>query len=532
MDRTAALTSLRYALRTVARTLDNLRRQRQPVPDFVHFILDGSYPLLPPARHAWWQRLMPGGPPTLQELAEQFDLIAQDGRVRGVVLHLRALALPIAHLQTLHGLIGRLRAAGKRVVVWSYALDSASYYVACAADEIILQPGGMVAPLGVNREFLFLGESLEKLGLEMDAVRVSPYKSGPDMFTRREMSDEARAMATWLTDDTFADFLDTIAQGRRLSEEGARALVDGAPYTDLHAHAAGVVDTLLHEEDLPTYLGSPTQPATLEPWVVARKALLHPPLPRTEQYVALLRVEGMILPGNSRRPPLPLPLPIVMEEMAGDLTVVQAARAALADERAAAVVLFIESPGGSALASEAMAAALGKLAAQKPLVVAMGAVAASGGYYVATPAHWIVAQPGTITGSIGVYSMKGVVSGLLDKLGVGREKISRGKFVTLYDPDHPFTEEERAKVAVDVQRLYEIFIGRVAASRKRPVEEIEAIAGGRVWTGRQALANGLVDELGGLDAALAKARALANLPPDAPWHDIPLGKQPLPPKAG
>ncbi len=511
----------------------NWRRRRREAPDYVLFLLEGAYPELPPARTRWWQQFLPGDDSNLRHLSRHFKTIASDPRVHGVVLHLRPLFLPLSSLQTLREQLLALRAAGKRVVVWSHGYDMGSYYLASAADQILLLPGGTVAPTGLARELVFLKETLEEAGVAVDAVQIAPYKSAPNTFTQSSSTPEMREMMTWLLDDTFEDLLEGIAAGRGLSMDEARALVDRAPYTDVEALAAGVVDGVLSEEALPEFLGTGAKPARLAMWEQAEKSLLRRPPAPPGRYVAVLRIEGAIMPGQSRRPPfrIPLPIPFFMEEQAGDLSVVQAARALLDDEQAAAVVLFIDSPGGSAAASEAMAAALERLAARKPLVAVMGAVAASGGYYVATPAQWIVAQPGTITGSIGVFSLKPVVGGLLDKLKLGRETLSRGQHATLYDLERPFTEEERALIWRGIERTYDLFLARVAASRRMTREEADAVGGGRVWTGRQALARGLVDELGGLEEGIARARSLANLPPDSPVRQAAAPRHALPPAA-
>ena len=199
---------------------------------------------------------------------------------------------------------------------------------------------------------------------------------------------------------------------------------------------------------------------------------------------------------------------------------VQQARTALADRRAAAVVLYVNSTGGSSSASEAMASALQKVAAKKPLVAVMGPVAASGGYYVCTPAQWISAQPGTITGSIGVLSGKLVTAGLLDKLLFRRESIGRGLHADFDSMERPFNEEERKIVWDNIQRVYDVFLDRVTAARFMPRDVADGVGGGRVWTGSQALERGLVDELGGLENGLAKARQLAGLHPRAPVREV------------
>ena len=520
-----------YALRYLIWMLANLRRRLRRPPDYVVFILEGAYPELPAERGNFLQRRLSPPKPSLRELARQFRVIAGDPRVRGVVLHLRQLEMPIAHLQRLRGLVDELRAAGKRVVAWSHGYDGARYYLASAADEVLLQSGGYVEPTGYRVSYSFLADALGRIGVKADIVQISPYKSAGDTLARRSMSDEMRQMVNWVMDAVYADFIRGIAEGRNLDEEGAKALVDNAPYTDRQALDARVVDRIIGEEDLPAYLGEGAKPARLSDWDGAYKGMLRPSLERPGRYVALLRIEGPIVEGRSRRPPggQPLPLPFLFSPRAGDLTVVQEARAVLADKRAAAVVVYVDSVGGSSDASEAMAAALDKVAAKKPLVVAMGAVAGSGGYYVSSPAHWIVAQSGTLTGSIGVLSGKLVTAGLLDKLLLGREAISRGRRARFASAETQFSQEERKLVWDHIKRVYDLFLDRVAASRKMKVEEVDSIGGGRVWTGRQALERGLVDELGGLDDALSKARELAGLHSRARVREVRVGKRHLPP---
>jgi protease-4 len=521
-----------YAIRYLLRILGNLRRRLQKAPDYVVFILDGAYPELRPPRGPFWQHWISPPPTSLQGLTERFRQVAEDPRVRGVILHLRPLRMAPAQLQTLCDLIGELRTAGKRVIAWSPSqYDMASYYVACAADEILLQTGGSIMPLGIRRSFLFLVDALERIGLKADFLQISPYKSAADLLTRRSMSAEVREMVNWLIDSDHAEFIRGIAEGRRLDEGQAQSLIDNAPYTDIEAVNGHVVDKLISEEDLPVYLGSQAKPARIVHWEGARRRLLRPAIPRPGRYVALLRIEGDIIDGRSGRPPLrpPMRLPFLLNERAGDLSVVQDARRVLADKRAAALVVYVDSGGGSATASEAMAAALEKVAAKKPLVVAMGSVAGSGGYYVTTPARWIVAQPGTITGSIGVLMGKIVNAGLLEKLLFNREMISRGQHALFLSSDRPFSDEEREMLWRQMKRTYDVFLDRVAASRKMTREVVDAVGGGRVWTGRQALERGLVDDLGGLEKALAKARQLAGLDAHAPVREVRPSKQPLAP---
>ena len=512
-----------FAIRYFLWFMGNLRRRLGKPPEFVIFTLEGSYPELRSQRASFLQRRFFRAPRiSLQELGEQLSALQQDPRIKGVVLHLRSLQMPAAQVQTLRELIANLRLSGKRVLTWSSGYDNTKYYVATAADEILLQTGGEASPLGYHGTFIFLADALERIGVKADFVRISPYKSAVDQLMRTSMSDEMREMSNWLIDGYYNDFIQAVASGRGLEEGAAKALVDGAPYTDLKALSSGVVDKLISEEDLGSYLGTEDKPARLATWEAARAKVLRPPPIRKGRYVALIRIEGNIVDGWSQQPPgkSPLPLPLVFDPRAGDLTVVQQARRALRDTRAAAVVVYVNSSGGLASASEAMAAALQKIAAKKPLVAVMGPVAASGGYYVCTPAQWISAQPGTITGSIGVLTGKVITSEMLDKLLFRRETIMRGANAGFQSSERPFTDEERQVVREGIERVYNVFLDRVIASRNLTRESADAVSGGRVWTGGQALERGLVDELGGLEQGLAKARQLASLNPRAPFREV------------
>ena len=278
--------------------------------------------------------------------------MASEPDVRGVVLHLRPMELSVARIDSLRDLVGGLRAAGKRVVCWSSSYTNSTYQVACAADEILLQPGGMIDSLGFAREYVFLADALERAGVQADFVQITPYKTAADALTKRGLTPEAREMAEWLPDSNFAQLVFAVTAGRHCSEAAARELIDGAPYTDLGARTAGAVDDLLSEEDLPARLK-----ARLQGWSQARRRLRRPRPPRPGRVVGLIRVEGTIVDGRSRRAPFKPPLrpPLLFEDQSGDLTVVQQARSLAANRRVGAVVLWVESGGGSATASEAMA---------------------------------------------------------------------------------------------------------------------------------------------------------------------------------
>jgi protease-4 len=346
---------------------------------------------------------------------------------------------------------------------------------------------------------------------------------------RTGFSPESREMASWLADAAFGELVAAVAAGRRCDDDAARRLIDASPFTDRQALEARAVDALCAEEELTAKLEGKFQH-----WPEIRRRLRPLPPRRPGRAVGLIRVEGLILDGRSRRPPAspPFPLPIIGSEQSGDLTVVRQARQLAASRRVGAVVLWIDSGGGSATASEAMTSALRDLAGRKPLVVAMGSLAASGGYYVATPAARVFAQPSTLTGSIGVFGGKLATGDLLRRLLVNTETVARGEHVAMFGPERPFSPAEREWVRQSIARTYELFLERVGGGRGRPAAEIDPVAGGRVWTGRQALEHGLVDQLGGFQEALTEARRRGGLRADAPVIEVAGGRGEVSPLTG
>jgi len=450
---------------------------------------------------------------TLRELGVQFRQVARDPRIKGIVLRLYGVNAPPAQLQSFRDLIQEVRTAGKRVIVWSHDYSFAAYYLASAADEVLLQRAGSVTAFGQELRYYFLADALERVGIKGDFVQITPYKTAPDMLMRTSMSEQAREMANWLLEDLYGQYLEGIADGRSMSVDQVRELIDGSPYTGERAHEVGAVDGVLGEEELPAHLGTESKPARIAPYKVAKKRILHVRLARPGKAIAVLRIAGDIIDGRSSTSPIKVPfrVPLLFSEKAGDLTVVHQARALARNKRIAAVVVHVDSGGGSATSSEAMAAALKTVADVKPLIISMGTVAASGGYYIATPGAKIIAQPGTVTGSIGVVIGKLVTAGLYEKILFHREIISRGKHAGYVSGAQPFTDEERQSLKDTIVQIYEQFLSRVSVSRDMTRDEVDAIGGGRVWTGHQAKEHGLVDELGGLDLAIQRAREAAGL---------------------
>ncbi|MXX84535.1 MAG: hypothetical protein F4Y70_13880 [Chloroflexi bacterium] len=492
----------------------NMQRSRIKTLDYVMLRLPASFAPMPRARNLVQRQLFGAAPMSLLECAQALQRIADDPRTLGVVLHFRGLAANYADLQTLRDAILRLREKGKRAIAFAPGYRMAEYFVASACDEILLVPGGMLDTAGIHSQQIYLKDALAAVGLQMDALAITPYKSAADMLARSEPSPEAREQTNWLLDSLFEIVLDGIAATRKMKPSAARAMVDAALHSDSDALSAGYIDGVMNEEALLAHLGV----GTISPWEEADGQVYLPAPDFSGKYVALLYAGGAIVDGESQSPPgdLPIPLPFVGSERLGDATLNQQVRHLIRDENCGALVLYIDSGGGSATASESMASALGEFASTRPLVVCMGGVAASGGYYIATPAHWIVAQPSAITGSIGVVMGKLVNSEMLKKMRFNAVSYLRGENADWAAGERPFSEEQRAMVRGNMERLYHQFITRVADSRGKTTDEIKAIGGGRVWTGAQALECGLVDQLGGLDEAAAKARELASLPENAP----------------
>jgi protease IV len=513
--------------------ITSARRSVARPPDFVEFLLEDDLPALPDPPRPWWQRLTSRPRLSIKELGERFEAIGDDSRIKGVILHIRPVGMPMASLQDLRELVARLRKAGKRVVAWAPFYTTGTYYLACACDEILLMPVGSVQPLGVATTGMFLADGLARFGIKADFVAISPYKTAADTLTRSTMSDEYRDQVTWLLDSHYRDLAEAIAESRQVDQKTAKGIIDGSPYGDEAAAAHHVVDAIVPEEQLAEHLGrGAAQPVGVGTWEKTRRAMRGPaPTLGLGKYVAMIRIEGTIVDGRSSRLPIrpPVELPFLGEERAGDLTVVQVARQVAADKRAAAAVLYVNSRGGSATASEAMRQALALVASRKPLVVVMGPVAGSGGYWVAMPGSWIISRPGTLTGSIGVLTGKLVTGAMWAKLLLNRETVEFGDNVTLESDQKPYTDEQRAMVRREVERIYGLFVDVVSRSRKMSAEEVHPIAAGRVWTGRQALERKLVDEMGGLDAGVRKARALAGLPDSAPLREARAPRRTLPP---
>jgi len=449
--------------------------------------------------------------PTLRALHEA----AEDRHVFGLIAKVGGM-WPWATMQEVRRGVQAFAASGKPTLAWAESFgevgyrDMAAYVLATAFGEVWLQPGGGVGLLGVGIETTFVRGTLDRLGVEPQFEQRYEYKNAADVILRKEFTAAHREALERLTESVFSDAVESIADARGLSHDQVRELIDTGPRTASEAQAAGLVDRLGYRdqayEAMRTRIGDKPGVLFADRWRPRRK--IAPP-PHRRDHVALVEVRGGISSGRTRRNP--------MGRQAGSDTVSAQLRAAHDNDRAHAVVLRVESPGGSAVASEVSWREVWRLRESgKPVVVSMADVAASGGYYIACPADVIVALPATLTGSIGVLGGKLVVDGLLERMGVNTGSVQRGARALMYSLRREFSEDERARFAATIDAIYNDFVAKVAAGRRRPIPEIEAVARGRVWTGQDALEAGLVDELGGIRDATRIARERADLPEDAP----------------
>ncbi len=427
------------------RLLRNARLAFRCSPDFVWLSVTGALPEFEPSRRGLLRRRLDPRTlaPSLENIRSRLDCILADGRARGVILRVENLDIGWATLEELRSELHRFSERGKTVAVYLVDPDTRSYYLASAADEVFATPLSTLNVVGLRVRVNFLKDALGRLGLETEVVAVSPYKSAADPISRSGFSPEAREQTERLLDVRFDELVNAISAGRDIPPEQVNAIIDDAPYSAAEATRNRLIDGALYEDELSSRLSDGEKPARLAEWGVASKSLRLPYRScRARKAVGLVRVEGTIVRGRSRK--LPLPLPLVGREQAGSDSVVAALRVAEKNRRISAVLLYVDSPGGDALASDLIWREVERIRAKKPVVVLMGNAAASGGYYISAPASHVVARKNTITGSIGVILTRPIAAGLLNRLKVNPVTVSRGARSNLLDPRRSPTPDELA----------------------------------------------------------------------------------------
>lgn len=436
-----------------------------------------------------------------------------DSRIGGVLLDIDFPGIGWGKADELREAIKDFRTSGKPVYAYMEIGTNREYYIANAAEKIFLPPGGDLYVNGFAAQAMFYRGSLDKLGIEPQFIKIGKYKSAPNQYTEKEMDEGQKEVINAILDDYYGRVVSSIAESRKKSPEDVKALIDNAPYNAPQAKQQGLIDDAIYREqvydDFKNRLGYKT-----EDKLRTLRASDYREIPSDSlglnngERVAVIYASGAITGGRSSSGPL-------NGETVGSDTMVKAINDAANDTSIKAIVLRVDSPGGSALASDLMWFALENAKAKKPVVVSMGDVAASGGYYISCNANKIVAEPSTLTGSIGVFMGKPVLKGFYDWIGVSTQYTTRGKNSGLFREDKKWEGDELAKMQEQTNNIYFTnFVPKVAKGRNKTDEEVNTIGQGHVWTGAQAKENGLIDEFGGLEKAIEIAKQLANLPAD------------------
>lgn len=492
--------------------------QRPPVPENAMLVLDVSANISDaPDANATGALLEAAlgnpGPPRLQlrKVIDAIDRAAKDARIQGLLLHgsfeASGLGSGYGALLEVRTALERFRGAGKPVIAYLVSPSTRDYMVASMADRIILHPMGRLVTPGLNSEVIYWGGLFARYGVGVQIARAGSFKSFGEAYSKEEMSEQERQQLTELLDDVWAEFIASVTRSRKLDEGALQKIIDETGLISANAaKAAGLVDELRDFPDLLEELKTMTEitdpEETFKQVSVASYIIAHAPdtlEPPDGPRIAVVYAEGEIYDGEGA------------PEIVGGDKFARELRELRQDDDVKAVVLRVNSPGGSAVASEVIRRELVLIHEKKPVVVSFGSVAASGGYWIATASDRIFAEPTTITGSIGVVAMLPNIQGLTERFAVNIESVKTGRHADVFSIAKPRDEATMQVMQTFVDETYEMFIDRVVESRKMSREQIETLAGGRVWSGADALRNGLVDEIGGLDRAISHAASLAKL---------------------
>ena len=455
-----------------------------------------------------------GGPDqSLTGLVMQFKKAKVDKRIKAILLDVHMSGVGWGKAEEIRDAIADFRSSGKPVYAYMEFGLNKEYYIATACDKIYVPPPGELFINGLAADVMFFRGSLDKLGIYPDIYQIGKYKSAGDMFTQKQMTDAHREYINSLLDDLYGRYVNAIAQARHKSPDEVRGLIDNAPYNAAKAKEAGLIDESAYRDDVEKAMKAMLGYKDSDQFKPVRGSDYRDVAPESlglnkGEKVAIIYATGDIGSGSSTNSP-------TGDQSIGSDTVAKALNDAAADKTIKAIVLRVDSPGGSGLASDIIWHAVEAANQKKPVVVSMSDVAASGGYYISASAAKIVAQPSTITGSIGVVAGKPVMRGLYDWLGISNEYVLRGKTAGMFRETEKFSDEERAKFEDWIKTTYySDFVPKVAKGRNKDAQYVDSVGQGRVWTGAQAKERGLVDEFGGLDRAIEMAKQLAKIPAD------------------
>lgn len=442
--------------------------------------------------------------------------LAHTPEVDGLVLVLRAPPAPsLAHAEELVDALRLLKRAGKKVLCHLEDAGGRELFVCSEADRIAMNPAGGLRFAGLSSRYLYLGGLLDKLGVRADFVRIGRHKGAPETIALEGGSPAAKKDREILLRTIEHVYLAQVSRGRGLSPEALKQTIATGPFIAPEARAAKLVDTLAYEDEIERFAGEAFDTDSVRLSDV-EKPDVAPSYWQSPPKVAVVYLDGDMVDGQSRT------IPLIGIKLAGSYTVAKALKQAREDSSVRAVVLRVETGGGSSLAADVILREAALTAKAKPLIVSMGSTAASGGYYASVAGREIFANRATITGSIGIFYGKVDVSGLLGKLGIRTESIRSAPRADAESLFRTFTDEERTELGKKVKQFYDLFIGRVAEGRSLDPARVHEIGQGRVWTGEQAKDRRLVDQIGGLRQALDRARVLGGLPKDAPFIELPV----------
>jgi protease-4 len=459
------------------------------------------------------RRLLGGSDQSLTGLLSQLRKAKVDKRISAVLLEIDMTEAGWGKADEIRDAIADFRTSGKPIYAYMEMGLNKDYYIATACERVYVAPPGDLLINGFAADVMFFRGSLDKLGIYPDVYQIGKYKNAPDQFTRKNMSDAHKEVMNALLDDLYNRYINAIATSRKKSQDDVRALIDNAPLNATQARDAGLIDGANYrdeiEGELKKRLGYKDSD-NLRQTKAADYRRVEPEslgLNKGER-IAVVYATGTIESGKSNDSP-------TGGQSTGSDTVAKAIKDAGDDKTIKAIVLRVDSPGGSALASDVIWHAIENAKPKKPVVVSMGDLAASGGYYISCGANKIVAEPSTFTGSIGIFAGKPVIKGFYDWLGISNEYVLRGKNAGMFRETEPFSPDERKKFEEMIRGIYyDSFIPKVAKGRNKDAEYVDSIAQGHVWTGAQGKENGLVDEFGGLDRAVEVAKELAHIPAD------------------
>jgi protease-4 len=440
--------------------------------------------------------------------------LAEEPLVDGVVLELRTdPAGSLAHVQELRDAVRYLRQSGKRVLCHLEDGSGAALYLCAAADKIYVNPAGGIRFQGLAAQYLYFKRLLDDIGVRAEVIRIGEHKSAPEAFTNEGATDVSRADKIDLLQQYERNITEGLAVGRDMTYADVRSTVAKGPFLAEEAKTAKLVDGTAFDDEIEQRLYQLLGHST--PLVKDSRRAPAPTRFSDQDSLALIYVEGDMVDGRSKD------IPLLGTRLVGSYTIADTIKAARDNSQIKAIVLRVETPGGSSMAADVIWRQVQLAAKVKPVIVSMGTFAASGGYYIAAPATRIFASPLTITGSIGVFYGKADVSQLADKLGVDVEVYKTTERADAESMFHPFTETERQELTRKIGQFYDLFLERVATGRRLKKAEVDLVGQGRVWTGEQAQERKLVDEIGGLRQALAYARKLGGLSPEAPIVELP-----------